>query len=403
MKLPKITFWRVVMFMILVLGLYFSYVRFFKGLGAATNLSDDYPWGLWIGFDLLCGIALAGGGFTLAAVVYLFHIEKYRPILRATILTAFIGYLLFCMALFYDLGKYYNIWHATIMWNPHSVMFEVAWCVMLYTTVLALEFIPVFIEGVKTRWPRLHDTFRLGFFGHWLHKLVIPIVIAGVILSTLHQSSLGSLFLIVPTKLHQLWYSPLLPFFFFISAIFTGIAMINFEAFLSARFLGRGIELPLLQGLAKANVVVLGVYFILKVEDLIWKGAVPLAFKLDYESMLFLLEIGIGVAIPIVMFALPAVRRSKKLLFTTSVMVILGVILNRLNVAVTGMDAYHGGKYFPSFGEFTISAFMVVLGFIAFALITKFFPVFTEEEGAGERSAEAVVVAGEMKPAAHRA
>jgi Ni/Fe-hydrogenase subunit HybB-like protein len=311
--------------------------------------------------------------------VYVFHIEKYRPILRATILTAFLGYLLFCLALFYDLGKYYNIWHATIMWNPHSVMFEVAWCVMLYTLVLALEFFPVFFEGIKNRWHDIYRIFRLSFFDRVLHSLVVPIVILGVILSTLHQSSLGSLFLIARGKLHILWYSPMLPFFFFISAISTGIAMINFESFLSSRFFGRGIESNLLQGLARANIVVLGIYLILKIEDLVWKNAVADAFAFDYESILFLLEMFIGVIIPLILYSIPYVRSDRKLLFAVSFMVIVGIILNRLNVAITGIDAYAGGNYFPSFSEIMITGFITSLGFIAFAVIAYYFPVFPEE------------------------
>src|SRR5208337_1139178 len=261
-KFPKLTFWRAVLVLILAAGFYSTILRFAKGLGAATNLSDQFPWGIWIGFDVLCGVGLAAGGFTLAATVYVFHIERFHAVLRPSILTAFLGYGLVALALLFDLGKPYNIWHPLVMWNPHSVMFEVAWCVMLYLTVLALEFSPAVFERFGMQKP-----LKL------LKAITIPLVIVGVLLSTLHQSSLGSLFLIVPSKLHPYWYSPLLPLLFFVSAIGVGLAMVIFESNLTARAFGREIEMPLLAALGKAMAVVLGVYGIIRLQDLWGRGA----------------------------------------------------------------------------------------------------------------------------------
>src|SRR5208337_1716137 len=166
-----------------LLGAYATIVRFSRGLGASTNLSDAFPWGLWIGFDVLCGVMLAAGGFTLTAAVYILNLREFKPIVRPTVLTAFLGYLLVVVALLFDLGRGYRIWHPLVMWNPRSVMFEVAWCVTLYSTVLALEFSSVVFE--RLRLPKLLRLQKM---------LVIPLVIAGVMLSTLHQSSLGSLY-----------------------------------------------------------------------------------------------------------------------------------------------------------------------------------------------------------------
>src|SRR5574341_107099 len=234
-------------------GLYATVLRFSGGLGASTNLSDDFPWGLWVGFDVLCGVMLAAGGFTLTASVYIFNLERFRPIVRPTVLTAFLGYALVCVALLFDLGRSYRIWHPLVMWNPRSVMFEVAWCVMLYTTVLSLEFAPVVFERLRLERPR-----------KILRAISIPLVLVGVMLSTLHQSSLGSLYLIVPNKLHPFWYSPLLPVFFFLSAIAIGLAMTIFESSLSAKYLRRHLELPLLQELGRIMLVVLLVYSVLR-------------------------------------------------------------------------------------------------------------------------------------------
>ena len=223
MKL-KLTFWRVIFIIVMVIGAYGGYVRFRYGLGPSTNLSDRFPWGLWIGFDVLCGVMLAAGGFTLTAAVHIFNIKRWHPIVRPTVLTAFLGYVLVCVALMFDLGRPYNIWHPLIMRNPHSVMFEVAYCVMLYTTVLALEFSPIVLERFK-----LEKPLRI------IRGVLIPLVIAGVLLSTLHQSSLGSLYLIMVNKLHPFWYTPLLPVFFFLSAICVGLAMTIFESSMSAK------------------------------------------------------------------------------------------------------------------------------------------------------------------------
>ncbi|MEK7448726.1 MAG: NrfD/PsrC family molybdoenzyme membrane anchor subunit, partial [Planctomycetota bacterium] len=214
-NIPLVTPGTIILLFLILLGAVMAVYRFAKGLGASTNLSDTFPWGLWIGVDVLSGVALAAGGFTIAAAVYIFNLKKYHPILRPAILTAFLGYMVVIVALLFDLGKPYNIWHPMVMWQPHSVMFEVGWCVMLYSTVLALEFSPAALEK-----------FKMDGLLKIIKVVTIPLVIAGIILSTLHQSSLGSLFLIVPDKLHSIWYTPLLPVMFFVSAVMVGLAMV---------------------------------------------------------------------------------------------------------------------------------------------------------------------------------
>jgi Ni/Fe-hydrogenase subunit HybB-like protein len=223
----KLTFWKMVFLLLMAGGLYATFIRFTQGLGASTHLSDQFPWGIWISFDVLCGVMLAAGGFTLTAAVHILNIKRLHSIIRPTILTAFLGYILVCAALMFDLGKPYNIWHPLIMRNPHSVMFEVAYCVMLYTTVLALEFSPIVLERFNLQKPL-----------KVVRAILIPLVICGVILSTLHQSSLGTLYLIVPEKLYPLWYTPLLPVFFFLSAIAVGLAMTIFESSMSSKHFG---------------------------------------------------------------------------------------------------------------------------------------------------------------------
>jgi Ni/Fe-hydrogenase subunit HybB-like protein len=364
-KLPKLTFWRAVLLVILAAGFYSTLLRFTKGLGAATHLSDHFPWGLWIGFDVICGVGLAAGGFTLAATVYLFNLRRFHPILRPSILTAFLGYALVAVALLYDLGKPYNIWHPLIMWNPHSVMFEVAWCVMLYLTVLALEFSPAVFERL-----RMQKALKL------LQAITIPLVIAGVLLSTLHQSSLGSLFLIVPSKLHPYWYSPLLPLFFFISAVGTGMAMVIFESNLSARAFGREIEMPLLAALGRAMAVVLGVYGALRLEDLWARGALAHLREPSTETLLFALEIAVGLLIPLFLLLLPQVREDRGGLFAVAVLVIAGFLLNRLNVSITGLEFSAHAHYFPRWTEVAVTLSMAGTGFLCFALAARYLNVF---------------------------
>ncbi|GBC80962.1 putative Ni/Fe-hydrogenase 2 b-type cytochrome subunit [bacterium HR10] len=368
-RLRRPGFWQLVFLVILGAGLYSTVVRFTGGLGASTALSDAFPWGLWVGFDVLCGVALAAGGFTISAVVYIFNIERFRPIIRPTILTAFLGYLLVIVALLFDLGRPYRIWHPLVMWNPHSVMFEVAWCVMLYTTVLALEFSPMVFERL-----RLQRPLRI------LHALTVPLVILGVILSTLHQSSLGSLYLIVPEKLHPLWYSPLLPVFFFISAIALGCAMTIFESFLSYRAFRKRLEIDLLTDLGKVIVVALAVYLVLKVQDLVGRGALAHVLEPTYEARMFLAEMMLGVIGPMLLLSVRRVRTDHFGLFVSALLVVLGFIMNRLNVSITGMEASSGVSYFPSWTELSVTFMIVALGFALFGLAVKYLPVFPEME-----------------------
>lgn len=367
--LAHITFWRAVLVILLALGLYATFVRFTQGLGAATNLTDQFPWGLWIGFDILCGVGLAAGGFTLCAIVYIFNIKTFKPIIRPAVLTAFLGYLLVIFALLFDLGRPDRIWHAIVMWNPSSVMFEVAWCVMLYTTVLALEFSPVLFE--KLGWEKPLRIVR---------TITIPLVIIGVLLSTLHQSSLGSLYLIVPEKLHPLWYSSLLPVFFFVSAIGVGCAMVIFESFMSSRAFKREIEMPILSQLGRVMVVILMIYTVMKVQDLADRNAWSFVFTPTLESALYWVEMGLGVLLPMILLMLPRVRLHQTGLFVTALLVVLGFILNRMNVSITGMEGWAQAGYFPSWMEIAVTTMIVALGIAGFAVAARYLPVFPESE-----------------------
>ena len=383
-------FWTFVFLALLAVFGWVTVLRFGRGLGAVTHLSDRFPWGLWIGFDILCGVGLAAGAFTIMATVHLFNLRRFEPIVRPTVLTGYLGYLFVCFALLYDLGQPWRIWHAMVYWNEHSVMFEVAWCVMLYTTVLTFEFLPIVLER-----------FGLERVRRLLHHANTPLVILGVLLSTLHQSSLGSLYLIVPEKLHPLWYTPFLPVLFYISAIGAGLGMIIVESQLSGRAFGRELEMDLLEPLGRAMVVVLAVYGTLRIETLIHAGAWRLALGAGYESRMFQIEFGLGVLIPILLLAWSRIRTSPAGLVAGASLAVLGFIMNRLDVSVTGLEHSSGTRYVPSWMEVTVSVGLVAIGFAVFALAVRYLPIFPSHAIApvatadtGDEGATAAAVAG---------
>ncbi len=360
---------RLGLWALVLAGTIAAVVRYIYGLGAVTHLSDRFPWGLWIGFDVMSGVALAAGGFTIAATVYVLKLQRYHTLLRPAVLTGFLGYLLVITALLVDLGRPWNIWHPFVMWNPHSVMFEVAWCVILYTLVLALEFGQVVLQ--RLRLLRLLNVTRLA---------IPPLVIAGVVLSTLHQSSLGSLFLIVPGKLYPLWYTPLLPILFFISAVSVGLAMVTVEATLAARTFHHDLDVRLFSDLGRAAAVLLSFYLGLKVLDLAVRGAWTLLRIPNVESVLFLIEIGAGVILPLALLSTPAARLRSGLALA-SWFIVGGVVLNRLNVAVTGMLRGSHATYVPAWTEVLITAAIVAGGVLAYLYSVEYLPVFERATG----------------------
>jgi Ni/Fe-hydrogenase subunit HybB-like protein len=341
--------------------------RFAVGLGASTNLSDNVPWGLWVAVDVLSGVALAAGGFTLAAAVYIFNMKKYKAVVRPAILTAFIGYSVVVVGLVIDIGKPLSFWHPLFMWNYRSVMFEVVWCITLYTTVLALEFAPAFLER-----------FKMTGLLKILKLFTFPLVIAGIVLSFLHQSSLGGFFLIMPHKLPVLWYTPNLPYLFFLSAIALGMAMVSFESIVSARAFKRPQETAVLQGLARGALITLGLYLVFKIGDIAVRGALPALFTSGKASFFFLLEILVGVIVPMALYAMKSVRESANGLLLASCCVIAGTVLNRFNVNFFAQAGKYT-SYFPSVIEFLVTIGLVSFMILLYRLAVTYLPVLHEE------------------------
>jgi len=371
-----------ILWAIALVGLVASIIRFTQGLGAATGLNDSVAWGLWIAFKLVF-VPIAGGGFTLAGMVYIFHLERYRPILRRAILIALLGYGSFIVSLIFDLGLPWHIYMPIISWQHHSVMFEIAWCVMLYFSVLVLEFSPAILE---------HPWFSHPIFKtilHWLHRLTLPLVIAGIILSTLHQSSLGSLFLIMPHRVHPLWYSPWIPYMFFTSAIATGMLALIVEGFIVEKWFKRGMHFDLLTSLGKWAILPLGLYLVLRLSDLFLRGVLPGAIDGSWQSILFLTEILLCGIFPIILLSIKKIRETREGLLTSAILGVLGIMSQRMSLSMFTMFRAEGTSYVPSLGEtaiaFAIPAAAVLL-YLFFAENLSILGVQTEEEGEAPES-----------------
>ncbi|HKV77228.1 MAG TPA: Ni/Fe-hydrogenase cytochrome b subunit [Candidatus Sulfotelmatobacter sp.] len=372
----KLTFWRVVFLVIMALGLYSTYVRYLHGLGAVSNMTDQFPWGFWIGFDCLCGVMLAAGGFCIVGAVYLFNVESLHSVVRPAVLTAFLGYLLFIVGLLFDLGRPWFIWHQLIYMNPHSVMFEVGFCVMTYTAVLFFEFLPNVLERLNLKTPI-----------KWIHKFYPILIVLGILLSTLHQSSLGSLYLIMPSKLHPFWYSPALPFFFFGSAVAVGLAMTIFESTQSAKALGRHLELSVLVRLGGALLVALWVNALLRFEDYFHRGLLRQILRPSYEAYFLWLELALSFVIPITLLSFKKVRLSPNWLYLASVISLFGFITNRLNVSLIGFETYVGHHYLPKWTEFSVTLMIIAMGFALFRVAVQYLPIFPNDDLAVQTAA----------------
>jgi Ni/Fe-hydrogenase subunit HybB-like protein len=366
---------------IVLIGLILTAIRFTGGLAAVTNLSDYNPWGIWIGFDLLVGVALAAGGYVTSAAVYLFGMKKYHSAVRPAILTGFLGYALVVLALHYDVGRPWRLpFPFFVQQGTTSLLFEVAACVALYLTVLFLEFSPAALEWLGLR--KLRNI---------IHRLTLVLTIFGVILSTLHQSSLGALFLIAPSKLHPLWYSSYLPIFFFVTSIIAGLSMVIFESTLSHRYLSDKMDADhirekdqIILGFGKAAAWVLAGYLAVKVIG-ISAGDHWHLLSTSY-GLWFLVELIGFVALPCFLYAIGVRDKNIPLIKWTAAWTVLGIIVNRFNICLIAFN-YHlpaDERYYPRWMEIGISIFLVTLGLIAFRFIATRMPIFYKHPDYGK-------------------
>ena len=377
-----------VLFGLALLGIAMYVYRLLAGLGATTNLTDQYPWGIWIAIDVASGVALAAGGFTTAALADIFHKERYHVITRPALLTAMLGYTFVVIGLLADLGRYYNVWHPILpsMWQGNSVLFEVGMCVMIYLSVLYIEFLPIVVERFKGRvnMPGLLRYLN-RFVEAWLElaekylpRFIFFFIIAGVVLSCLHQSSLGTLMVIAPTKLHPLWYTPISPLLFLLSAIAVGFPMVIFESILASRSFRLPPEKKILSSIARYTPILLGIYLALKIGDITLRDAWPYVWEFSTESMFWLVEILFGVVAPIIILANNRLRHSIGGLFAGAALVIFGVVLNRINVFIVGYEPlYADGLYFPSIMEILVTVGLISALVLVYRWIVMTFPVIS--------------------------
>lgn len=358
-NLPRLTLWRLIVMIIFAAGVYATYARFFQGFQRATNLTDPQPWGLWVGLGTLCGVGLSAGGFAIAAAVYLLGFERYRPVLRAAVLVSFLGYMSVIVGMMYELGLPWRIWHPIVMWNRHSVLFEVSWCVMLYSTVLALEFSPALVE--KIPFVRLR-----AWYLKWHHEILIGLVLAGVVLSSLHQSFLGGLYLLTKGKLDPLWYSPYLTTLFYLSAIPAGLAVTIMALYLSIRSLNVKLDTAILSEMSRVIAPMLALYGVFRAVDLSKNNALPYLWMWREESLSFWLEIGLFVVVPLILLSREKVRNNPQALYWTCAVIAAGFMTNRLNVSITGLQASSGVYYVPSWMEFALTLATLTLAAVVF-------------------------------------
>ena len=349
---------RDVLWVLAFAGMAAAGLRFVSGLGRVTGLSDSLPWGVWKVVNMVAGVALSTGGFVFAGAVHVLRIERLKPLLRPALVVACLGYASSCLALFLDIGRPFRIWHPLFQWNIHSFLFEVSWCVMLYFTITLMEVLPIALEKGKG-----------GRLVRILHRISPVLVIVGITLSTLHHTTLGSLFLVSPTRLHALWYTTMLPVHFYLSAVGAGILSVVLVTYMVSRFYRRPVPDRAIRTAAIVAGIVLFVYGVAKVWDLAASGKIALLLAGQWESWLWTAEIAVGVLLPVAVIAIPRLRRNRGWLGVAAAGAIAGVVLNRLDVGIFAYVRSAGTSYVPSLAELAVTLGIPAaagLGFFAF-------------------------------------
>ncbi len=394
-----------------VIGFVLAVYRFANGIGSVSNLSDGYPWGLWVAVDIMAGVALASGGFVVLGTVHLFGGKRFAPLARPAVLTAFLGYILFSVGLVVDMGRPWHMFYIMIG-NRHSPLYEIGWCASFYTFVLFLELIPAVFD--RFQWHRLHQlwkkmvpflvislltlfTWAMTFSPAWTvliaailvawetamwkgllkkdDEVPVLLIAAGVIFSFLHQSSLGTLYILAGQKLNPLWHSPVLPVLFLLSAIAAGVSMVAMEAILTDKLLKHESDDRLLAAFVSRMPLILCLYFLLKVSDILSRNIGRDAFTAGIPAFFWWLEIAGGIVLPLILFSIPKISKTKTGIFLASFLVVAGVVLNRVNVAIIGIDIPRWAHYYPSIGEIFITLGIISAGIIAFAWISGNLPI----------------------------
>ena len=348
---------------ITLIGAFFLAKRFIFGIGAVSTMNDGFPWGIWITYDVVVGTAFACGGYSMALLVYVFNKGEYHPLVRPALLASMFGYTLAGVSVFIDIGRYWQIYNVFLPWytNFNSVLLEVALCIAAYIAVLWIEFSPAFIEAKKGTKSKIN-------------KILIFFIALGILLPTMHQSSLGSVMILAGNKLSQLWWTPALPLIFLISAITMGYTVVVFESTLSAMGFNRPLETDILAKLSKLIPALLVVFLVVRFGDLLMRGQLGLAFSGDLQGNMFLLENALHI-LPLLILASATNRKNASMLFLSACCLMLGGLLFRFNTYLVGFDPGDGWHYFPAIGEQFITYSIIAAEILLYMLFVKKLPV----------------------------
>ncbi len=360
----RLSFWHLCLVFLVIAGAQAAYVLQVRGLGPATHLGDAFPWGLLVGLNVFLGMALAVGGFALAAVVHYLDLENYRPMVRASLLTAVLGYLVALFATILDLGHPARVWSLITLWSPSSVLEGALWVVALYGVIVALEFAPELWRAVGRGDPPA-----------WTRALVLPLLLIAVLLSTLQQSFLAGLLLLPGGRASASWSTPQLPVLFFFSAVCAGLAVILFASWHTTLAFGKGLSPALATRVGRLLALALLSYLCLRLADFVMRGVSLLAWKMDAENLLLALEICL-LLVPVWLLSNPRTLAAPRVQYFAAALVLGGILANRLNSCITSVEVVSGLKYFPHWNEVMVSYSLIAVAVAGFAMMAKRWPVF---------------------------
>jgi Ni/Fe-hydrogenase subunit HybB-like protein len=363
----RLTAWDRALLAIMAVGVVLTLVRFAGGIGSVANINNAYPWGWWVGYGIMTMIALGGVGFTITALVEILGRHRYHSLLRPAVLMALLCYVSAIVMLMVELGRPWMVWMILVSWAPTAALYEVGWCAFLYLSVLAFEFASVPLEQLG--WGRVLSVMRV---------IYIPLMLLGVTLSHLHQSSLGTLMTLIPHKVNLLWWSEQLPLLYLFSAIMAGPAMAILEYLAAARWLGFEPRMDMLGGLARIEAWLVGLFLAFQMGDLVSRGAVAAMLSGTWFALSFWVEIGLGLLLPLVLLMMPEVRQSRAGLATACGLIVGGVLLHRLNVAVIALRVRHWETYVPSLGEVGITLGITAGAVFVFGVLARILPIHEE-------------------------
>ena len=384
----RLTWWDKTLLAVMLVGAIFAFVRFATSIGTVANINNAYPWGWWVGYGIMTMIAIGGVGFTMTALVEILGVHRYHSFLRPAVLMGLLCYASAITMLTVELGRPWKVWMVLVSWAPTSALYEVGWCAFLYLNVLIIEFAQVPLE--QAGWNRAARVVR---------AIYIPIMILGVTLSHLHQSSLGTLMTLIPHKINVLWWSDNLPLLYLFSAMMAGPAMAILEHLAAAHWLGFAPRMDLLAGLGRIEAWLVGLFLAFRMGDLFYRGAADAMFAASWFAVSFWVEVGFGLLVPFALLMMPEVRESRRGLAWACALIIGGVLLHRLNVAVIGLRVRHWETYFPSIGEVAITLGITAAALFAFGWLARILPIHEELPSPETRPHPATQPAGVLRSA----